>query len=102
MADLGALWDRLSPHKPIVLTGIPEAVEEAEANKREWIARHLPPGTLAICCRAEDKAIFCRPGDLLIDDYPRHRQRWLDSGGIWITHTSAQNTIARLDDLGIN
>ena len=37
----------------------------------------------------------------LIDDYERHRQRWLDAGGIWITHVSAKTTCAWLTELGI-
>ncbi len=101
MPYLDALWERLCPHNPIVLTGIPSNVPEAEANKREWIARHLPPRTHVICCRSADKATYCKPGDLLIDDYPRYKQRWLDAGGVWITHVSAQSTCAQLTALGI-
>ena len=100
MPGLSALWNRLSPHGPIVLTGLP-SWPHAEAEKREWINRHLPPRTHVICCRAADKHQFCRPGDLLIDDYPRHKQRWLDAGGVWITHVSAQSTCAQLTALGI-
>ena len=102
MHDLGVLWDRLYPHKPIVLTGIPQQVDEAEANKREWITKHLTPDTEVICCAAKDKATYCKPGDLLIDDYEKHRQRWLDAGGVWITHINAKATCAWLTELGIN
>ena len=101
MPDLDVLWDRLYPHNPIVLTGIPSNVPEAEANKREWLTKHLAPDTKIICCLAKDKHTHCQPGDLLIDDYERHRKAWLDAGGIWITHTSALDTCAQLDALGI-
>lgn len=101
MPGLKALWDRLSPYNPIVLTGVPPQVEEAEANKRGWISRHLPLGTPVICCRARDKYQFCRPGDLLIDDYEKHRQHWLNAGGFWITHTSAAATLEQLTEMDI-
>jgi hypothetical protein len=103
MPDLDMLWDRLYPYKPIVLTGIPSSVAEAEAedNKREWCKRHLTPDTEIITCRAKDKHTFCQPGDLLIDDYEKHRQLWIDAGGLWITHINARATCAWLTELGI-
>ena len=101
MPDLDVLWDRLYPHKPIVLTGVPSSVPEAEANKRAWLVKHITPDTEVIYCRAKDKHTYCQPGDLLIDDYERHRLAWLDAGGVWITHKSAQNTCERLTEMGI-
>ncbi len=101
MPDLKALWRRLSPHNPIVLTGIPSIVPEAAGNKRDWITKHLPLCIEIICCRAADKATYCRPGDLLIDDYSRHRQAWLNAGGFWITHTSAESTLEQLTEMDI-
>ena len=101
MPDMEALWGRLWPYKPIVLTGVPEQVGEAGDNKRAWAQWHLPQDTKIICCPAKYKFRHCRPGDLLIDDYEKHQQKWLDAGGIWITHISAADTCARLDALGI-
>ncbi len=101
MPDLDVLWSRLYPHNPIILTGVPASIPEAEGNKLEWIVRNLPSMPEVICCQAKDKANHCLPGDLLIDDYEKHRLVWLDACGIWITHTSARNTCARLDELGV-
>ncbi len=101
MPDLDMLWDRLYPHNPIVLTGIPSQINAADNDKRTWAKKHLTLDTEIICCAARDKYKYCRPGDLLIDDYARHKQRWLDAGGIWITHTSAFDTCRQLDELGI-
>ncbi len=101
MPDMDVLWTRLAPYNPIVLTGVPQQVDEAADNKREWITKYLPLGTKVICCRAKDKWMFCTPGDLLIDDYERHMQLWLVAGGRWITHISAEATCRRMDLMGI-
>lgn len=102
MPDLNTLWDRLYPHNPIILTGIPSQIDAAENDKRRWAAAHLTSDTRIICCQAKDKYRYCMPGDLLIDDYVRHKQAWLNAGGIWITHTSALDTCRQLDALGIS
>ncbi len=101
MKDLDVLWARLAPYSPIVLTGIPSSVAEAEANKLEWIVKNLFTMPEVICCRAKDKANYCLPGDLLIDDYEKHQHLWLAAGGHWITHISAEATCLRLTLLGI-
>ncbi len=101
MHDMSTLWDHLCRYKPIILTGIPASVPEAAENKMEWARIHLPLDTKVICCQAKDKHKQCLPGDLLIDDYEKHKQAWLDAGGIWITHTNARFTCARLYALGI-
>ena len=101
MGDLDVLWARLAPYNPIVLTGVPASVEEAEGNKLEWIVKNLNTMPEVICCAARDKADYCLPGDLLIDDYERHMQLWLDAGGRWITHVSAEATCLRLMLMGI-
>jgi len=90
MPDASVLWSRLYPrYRPIVLTGVSEHVPESEENKRSWTQWNLAPDTKIICCPAQYKFRHCLPGDLLIDDYEKHQQKWLDAGGIWITHTNA-------------
>jgi len=103
MADMTTLWDfvsQLSP-KPIVLTGIPLSVEEAPDNKRGWVERHLGGSVEVRCCPSKDKSLHCRPADILIDDWDKYRHLWLAKGGRWITHTSAENSIKQLLELGI-
>ena len=41
------------------------------------------------------------PGDILIDDWEKHKDAWVNAGGIWITHTSAKDTIEQLHNLVI-
>lgn len=103
MDDMRDLWAFVSQlrRKPIVLTGVPYSVEEAPENKRSWVRKHLGEDVQVICCASKDKSIHARPGDILIDDWEKYRHLWIDKGGRWITHTSAESSIQQLLDLGI-
>jgi hypothetical protein len=100
MPDALELWAFLLPHDPIILTGVPSSVEEAPQNKREWAWKNLGEGTKIRTCPSKYKNTFCKPGDVLIDDWEKYRSRWINMGGIWITHTSAASSIAALRELG--
>lgn len=101
MGDLAALWARIEPHRPIVLTGVPWSVTEAPDNKRAWVHKNLGEHVEVICCRSKNKSDFCRPGDVLIDDWEKYKDRWLAKGGRWITHTSAAATDRALAEIGL-
>lgn len=96
MPDLPMLWGAIRNLDPIVLTGVPSLVEEAPANKRGWVAKHLGADVQVICCRSRDKCLHGKPGDILIDDWEKYRQLWVDAGGRWITHRSAAQTVGEL------
>ena len=103
MADMRELWDfldRLTPH-PIILTGVPSAVEEAAANKRDWVKHHLGGHVEVRCCLSKHKCLHATPGDILIDDREKYRDLWIAKGGRWITHKSAAATIDRLREMGL-
>jgi len=53
-----------------------------------------------IACASRDKCKFAKPGDVLIDDWTKYRDLWLAMGGRFITHTSAENSIQQLKELG--
>jgi len=99
MPDMRQLWDFVLPFKPIVLTGIPKSVPEAADNKRSWVTKHLGPDVEVRCCLSREKSLNAKPGDVLVDDWIKYRHLWLEAGGIWITHTSAESTIKQLDAL---
>lgn len=103
MPDMRELWDYVSrlTRKPIVLTGVPSSVEEAPANKRAWVTRHLGEHVEVRACQSKLKCLHARPGDILIDDWEKYRGLWIAKGGRWITHTSAKTTIDRLHELGL-
>lgn len=84
-------------HHPIILTGCPMG-GWAEQQKIDWAAEHFP-GVPIITCMARDKAQFCKPGDILVDDRLRYAGRWRDAGGVFIHHTDSSETIKALRKL---
>ena len=88
-------------YQPIVLTGVPEEIAEAPPDKRAWVSKHLGPEVQIRCCQASEKWMHAQRGDILIDDSVKHRKRWVKAGGIWITHRSAEGTVATLDVMGM-
>ena len=101
LQDMRQLWDYVSPLKPIILTGVPKLVQEAPGNKVAWVRKHLGPDVEVRCCLSKEKALHCKPGDILIDDWEKHKHLWLAAGGVWITHVSAEQTIDDLWKMGI-
>jgi hypothetical protein len=83
------------------LTGVPRSVEEAPGNKREWVKWHLGDHVEVRCCRSIEKCQHAKLGDVLIDDWKKYRQQWLDAGGRWITHRGAAATAGELSKLGL-
>lgn len=97
MPDMHVLWKALAPLKPIVITGCPETGRErAEQNKRGWIAKHLGADIEVRCVRSSEKYLHAAPGDILIDDWEKYKGKWIEAGGIWITHKNALQTIGTL------
>lgn len=101
LRDMRQLWDYVAPHKPIILTGVPKLIEEAPGNKVAWVRKHLGPDVEVRCCLSKEKALHGKPGDILIDDWEKHKHLWLAAGGVWITHVSAEQTIDDLWKMGI-
>ena len=97
LADARELFEGTQRLSPILLTGCPEG-NWAEAQKIAWAARHFP-GTKIITCRSAEKSQYAKPGDILVDDYPRYRSLWEDAGGIFILHTSADQSLRELGEV---
>lgn len=71
--------------RPIILTGCPLG-GWAEMQKLAWAAEHFP-GIPMITCMSKDKRLYCKPGDVLVDDMLRYKDRWEDAGGVFIHFT---------------
>lgn len=99
MPDARLLFDAVADRSPVILTGCPLG-GWAEPQKRAWAARHFP-ATPIITCMARDKVRHMQPGDILIDDTLTHRALWEQAGGIFVHHTSALSSLARLRELGV-
>lgn len=97
MPDMFDLWYAVKPLKPTVLTGVPSVfTEEASENKRRWIKKWLGEDVPIICCRSRDKSLHMQPGDIIIDDWDKHKSVWEQKGGIWILHQSAEQSVESL------
>lgn len=97
--DARFLWGFVKPHQPTILTGLPYG-KWAAPQKREWVARVLGPEVPVITCMSKDKANYCEPGDVLVDDRLKTKAPWEDAGGIFIHHVSAFGSINQLKELG--
>ncbi|MDO7841118.1 Lar family restriction alleviation protein [Sphingomonas immobilis] len=94
MPDAMALFEAVKHLHPTILTGCPRG-DWAQGQKVAWAAEHFP-GVPIITCRSADKRDYAKPGDVLIDDWAQHRHRWIEMGGVFITHHDAESSIAAL------
>lgn len=90
---------------PTILTGVPAPREHQKSSapaadqKRRWVLKHLGPQYEVITCRSKDKVRSLETqGDVLIDDWHRYQQVWIDGGGHFVLHTSAADSLKQLDD----
>lgn len=99
MPDARELFEAVEHLNPIILTGCPLG-GWAEPQKRAWGRKHFPE-TKMICCASKDKRNHMLPGDVLVDDWPKYKELWEEAGGIFVLHTSAKESIAKLRELGV-
>ena len=72
-------------------------------DKFVWIRKHVDIDGLVTCTlKGKDKAIFARPGYVLIDDKASNITAWQDAGGIGIHHICASRTIKHLKKLAVS
>lgn len=101
MPDAMELWEGVKQFdpSPIILTGIPFSIPNVVEHKQQWVKKYLGPFVGVICCRSKDKCVYGNIGDILVDDRIKYREYWDDMGGIFVVHTSAQDTLAQLKAL---
>jgi hypothetical protein len=107
MPEADLLWRIMNYHQAThavtILTALPKSMKEkAEADKREWVKRNLGEHIPVICCHWSEKANYCKPGDILIDDRRDIVKMWNRAGGRGIHHTNVYDTIWQLRELGVN
>jgi len=101
LAEGRKLFEAVKHLQPIILTGCP-AGDWAAPQKEHWAAEHFP-GTKIITCRSADKRMHMKPGDVLIDDYLKYRELWIEAGGVFIHYEdSAARAIEELRGLGFD
>lgn len=94
-----ALWTYIEPYNPEILSS-PSNSFSSEEGKQLWMDKNLPNVKLNLE-QSESKQVYAEPNAILIDDRPDICQRWNEAGGIAIHHTSTENTIKKLQDLGL-
>lgn len=100
MRDAMELWEYVSKYNPIILTGCPKTgFDNAAANKRAWVVTHIGPNVPVITCFSKEKCDYAQPGDILVDDWEKYKEKWVGKGGLWITHNSAKESIYELQKL---
>lgn len=83
---------------PTILSGVPASVPGVMVQKRFWVRRFDPAARLELCL-SKDKYKFCRPGDILVDDWNKYRHLWEGAGGRFVLHKSADESIAAVKAL---
>jgi hypothetical protein len=100
MPDGKKLWNHISKYSPYVLTA-PSLDPGSKQGKREWVATELPEAKAVYFRKASLKPEFSGKNRILIDDREDTIEGWNAKGGIGILHTSANNTIKKLKQLGL-
>ena len=99
MKDGKKLWNYIKEFKPTILT-TPAKSQVSKDGKKIWINRELGEDIPFIL--AKDKWKYADINSVLIDDYDKKINNWVDKGdGIGILHTSAKDTIRKLKELGL-
>jgi len=101
VADALELYRAVAHLKPTILTGCPPG-EWSEPQKIEWAQEYFPGVPMITCASREKFRHIAHPGDVLVDDYLRYKDLWEQAGGIFIQHTSAQDSIRKLAELGFD
>ena len=99
MSDGKQLWSYLKPFNPVLLSA-PSRSQSSRIGKHVWV-KHKIPGTKLILRYASQKQQLATPESVLIDDRQANIDQWEAAGGIGILHTSTDNTIKQLKQLGL-
>lgn len=104
--DALELWQGLEGRgNRSILTAMPRPtglLHTAAADKVDWAREHITPtAPVIVAVSGLAKAAWARPSAVLIDNLQRNIDAWVAAGGIGVVHTSAAETLAQLDALGI-
>jgi hypothetical protein len=105
MADGKLLWEQTKALDPVILTGLPLG-KWAEPQKRAWCKRELGKNIEVICGMSRDKHLLAWDWlherglanviPVLIDDRLKTKFAWEESGGKFILHFSAEESLREL------
>lgn len=102
MPDADQLWNYIVKYTPDILTATGYPIKIATAEKIRWVHDNLHGfDKILTTVSGRDKKKYAAPNHILIDDRDKAIQPWQEAGGIGIQHTSAADTIAQLQKLGL-
>ena len=88
-----------------ILTGIPReerGIVTAEQDKRNWTKRMLSDTVKVNAVCRKHKQNYCKgPESVLIDDREKTIREWRELGGTGILYVNAEETIKKLEELGL-
>jgi len=102
MKDGKELWERCKPFDPVILTGIPLG-QWAAPQKLSWCAKELGARIPVITCLSKEKGSAISnwleedETPILVDDRLKSQPSWLDIGGIFVLHSSAEDSLKQLN-----
>lgn len=94
-----ALWDKIKKYNTEILSS-PADSEDSRVGKVDWLKSKGINVKLNLE-KAKDKRKFAAPNHILIDDYKRNIDQWVESGGIGIWHKDNATTFNELRKYGI-
>lgn len=96
--NVEALCDIYGLPAPIILTGKPRLAKYTK-QKLAWRDKHYPHLEMIVCLSKDKRDHMKGPGDVIIDDWEKHQQAWLDHGGQWILHKNAEQSLRELKEI---
>lgn len=99
MSDALKLWAGVKHLNPTILTGMPLG-NWAHTQKVQWAARHFPDLPIITCLSANKRDHMDEYAlNIIIDDDPKHRDKWEEHDGIWILHYTAEQSLKELEEV---
>lgn len=103
MPDGQVLWNYIKHRSPKICSATGH-ITGAKEEKRAWVRSKIDNETAdsaKFVRDASEKGEHAAPGRILIDDRQKALDSWTAAGGLGILHTSAEDTIAQLKELGL-
>jgi PAS domain-containing protein len=99
LEDGKTLWNRIKKYNPELLSA-PSRQSHSRIGKSDWVKRELD-GVVLNLRYSKHKKDFADTNHILIDDRLENILSWVDAGGIGIHHMTLEDTINKLEKLGL-
>jgi 5'-nucleotidase len=93
------LWAAVPKDRRRILSGFPEEIDYAAAQKRQWLKRNnfeIDEDRVLLVPGRREKRSYSRPGHILIDDWQPVIFAWEEGGGTGIWYRNAEQAIGDL------